>query len=439
MEIYQEICNSVDCMYSFIRKQRRDFHKYAETGWLEIRTTSIIAARLKELGYDLLIGRDVCLDSARMGLPPKEVFDEQYQRALSQKAIQPYAAQARDGFTGAIGILDCGEGPVIALRFDIDALSIFEEKELTHRPSRDGFCSVNDGMMHACGHDGHAAIGLAVAEVLMKYRHFLKGTIKLIFQPAEEGVRGAKAIVAHGHLDDVDYIIANHLVGSENPDYQIAVPKGKTMATSKLDIIFEGQAAHAGSSPEKGHNAMLAACTAVLNLHAIPRSSSGDSRINVGVMQAGSERNVICDHAKLEMEVRGASTEINQYMEHYARQISAASAQMHDCTCHVVTMGASDSLWSDEDLIMRCHTCCSQILGLRIAPPPKMSGASEDYAFMVNCVRKHGGKGLFFNTLAYTSGPAHSRNFDIAEECLPNAAKVFCIMVFDLMHPEWGK
>ena len=141
MEIYQEICNSVDCMYSFIRKQRRDFHKYAETGWLEIRTTSIIAARLKELGYDLLIGRDVCLDSARMGLPPKEVFDEQYQRALSQKAIQPYAAQARDGFTGAIGILDCGEGPVIALRFDIDALSIFEEKELTHRPSRDGFCS----------------------------------------------------------------------------------------------------------------------------------------------------------------------------------------------------------------------------------------------------------------------------------------------------------
>ena len=436
-ELIRDICKKADDMYEMMRDQRRDFHKYAETGWLEIRTTSIIAARLKELGYEVLTGRDVCLDSARMGLPSEEVLEEQYQRALAQGAIQPYAEQAKNGFTGAIGILNCGEGPTIALRFDIDALGVYEEKGPMHRPSREGFCSVNDGMMHACGHDGHAAIGLAVAEMLMEYHHLLRGKIKLIFQPAEEGVRGAKAIVEHGHLDDVDFTIGNHLGGSKDEAYQIAIPMGKTMATSKLDVYFEGQAAHAGGCPEKGRNAMLAACTAVLNMHAIPRCSGGDTRINVGRMQAGSGRNVVCDRAKLEVEVRGAATEVNQYMEQYVRQIAAAAAQMHDCTCHIVTMGASESLWSDEEMIERCETCCTRDLGLRIAPPKNKGGACEDYAFVVNRVREHGGKGLFFNTLTYAAGPAHSKNFDVAEENFPNAVKVFCTMVLELMHPEW--
>ena len=189
--IYDTIIEKAQAMLPALRETRRDFHTYAEAGWFEIRTSSLIAKRLTELGYEVLTGRDVCLDESRMGLPSQSVLDEQYQRALRQGAVQPYAQQAKDGFTGVIGILDCGEGPVIAMRFDIDALGVSEDRTEIHRPTREGFCSVNDGVMHACGHDGHTAVGLGVAEILMSLREQLHGRIKLIFQPAEEGVRGA--------------------------------------------------------------------------------------------------------------------------------------------------------------------------------------------------------------------------------------------------------
>ena len=218
-------------------------------------------------GYFLLFG----------GESPEEQLEAESQRALQQGAVQPYAERARGGFTGVIGILDCGEGPTIAMRFDIDALGVFEDEGMEHLPAYEGFCSVNDGVMHACGHDGHVSIGLGVAEILMNCREQLRGKVKLIFQPAEEGVRGAKSIVEHGHLDDVDYVIGNHMGDSAGGDYQIGLTYGSTLASTKMDIYFTGRAVHAGAIPEKGNNAMLSAATAVLNLQAIPRSSEGDT------------------------------------------------------------------------------------------------------------------------------------------------------------------
>ena len=430
--IYDIITEQAQAMIPQLRRRRRDFHTYAESGWFEIRTSSLIAQRLTELGYEVLTGRDVCLDEGRMGLPPAEVLAEQYQRALDQGAVQPWAERAKDGFTGVIGILRCGEGPVIAMRFDIDALGVFEDKSDSHRPALEGFCSVNDGMMHACGHDGQASIGLGVAEILVGLRDKLKGTVKLIFQPAEEGVRGAKAIVEHGHLDGVDYVIATHM-GDLDGDYQIGLSTGGTLATSKLDVYFTGKAAHAGAVPEQGNNAMLAAATAVLNLQAIPRCSTGETRINVGVLQAGSGRNVICDRAKLELEVRGATTETNRFVEDYARRIVRSAAEMHGCGCEVKLMGAAESLTSDRALIDRCLTVCAEKLGLRATPPRSGGGASEDYAYMVNRVRAQGGQGLFFSTATPCAGPFHSKGFDFQEDALANGVKVFCGMACDLM------
>ena len=432
MSIYETIIARSQAMIPQLRQCRRDFHTYAESGWFEIRTSSLIAQRLTELGYEVLTGRDVCLGESRMGLPSEEALDKQYQRALDQGAVQPWAERARGGFTGVIGILRCGDGPVIAMRFDIDALGVFEDKSDSHWPTLEGFCSVNDGMMHACGHDGHAAIGLGVAEVLMGLKDQLRGTVKLIFQPAEEGVRGAKAIVDHGHLDDVNYVIGNH-IGDSDGEYQIGLSAGGTLATSKLDIYFTGKAAHAGAVPEKGDNAMLAAATAVLNLQAIPRCSSGETRVNVGVFQAGSGRNVICDRAKLELEVRGATTETNQFMEDYAHRIVKAAAEMHGCSCEVKLMGAAESLRSDQAFIDRCLTVCTEKLGLRPTPPRAGAGASEDYAYMVNRVRAQGGQGLFFHTLAPCVGPFHSKCFDFQEDALANGVKVFCGLACDLM------
>lgn len=436
MQIYETMKQQAEALAPHMQEDRRDFHRYAESGWCEIRTSSRIAQRLAGLGYEVLTGRDVCRDEARMGLPLKAVLEDQFQRALEQGAVQPWAEQARGGFTGVIGILRCGDGPVIAMRFDIDALGVVEETSALHRPARAGFGSVNRGMMHACGHDGHAAIGLAVAEILVKLRRELKGTVKLIFQPAEEGVRGARAIVAHGHLDDVDYLLASHMGDSQGQPYQVGLSAGETLATSKLDVTFRGCAAHAGMVPEQGRNALLAAATAVLNLHAIPRSSEGETRINVGTLHAGSGRNVICDQAVMELEVRGANTEANRYMEDYARRIVEAAAAMHGCTCDIKLMGAAESMKSDEEMLQLCSRVCRDKLGLLPAPLSSLAGGSEDCSYLMNRVRETGGKGLYFSTLTPCSGPFHSRTFDFDETALTAAVQVFCCMAFCLMGIE---
>lgn len=315
MNIYDQIKTMSDEMAGDLTAQRRDFHKYAEPGWFEMRTSSIIARKLTELGYEVLVGDQVCKKDSRMGVPSEEKLEEQYERAVAQGADPEFVKYTKGGMTGVIGILRCGEGPTVAMRFDIDALGVFEEHDPSHRPAKEGFNSVNEGFMHACGHDGHATIGLGVAKVLMSIKDQLHGTVKLIFQPAEEGVRGAKSIVDNGHLDGVDYLIGSHVTNKKEDDPAVVIPGSYgSLATTKYDVIFHGKSAHAGGSPEVGRNVMLAVGTAILNLYAIPRHSGGVSRVNVGTVVAGSGRNVIADEAKMEIEVRGETTEINEYM-----------------------------------------------------------------------------------------------------------------------------
>ena len=108
------------------------------------------------------------------------------------------------GKTGVMGVMEFDKpGPTVALRFDMDANDLVEAEDENHRPYTAGFASVNKGAMHGCGHDGHTAIGLTVARILAVLKEDLAGKVKLIFQPAEEGVRGAKAMVAKGIVDDV--------------------------------------------------------------------------------------------------------------------------------------------------------------------------------------------------------------------------------------------
>lgn len=416
---------------------RRDFHRFPEPGWCEIRTSSIVANTLTDLGYQVLTGSDVCEASSRMGLPSEEVLTAHYQRALSQGAVPQYAKDARMGFSGVIGILHCGDGPVIALRFDIDALPITEDSAASHLPYTEAFCSQNPGFMHACGHDGHTAIGLTVARLLAEMQSNFSGTIKLIFQPAEEGVRGARSIAEKGHLDDVDYLIGSHIFASHNTGEQIGVSAGPTLATTKLNAVFSGLASHA-ALPEQGHNAMLAMASAILNLHAIPRHSDGPSQINVGTAHAGSGRNVICDHAALELEVRGCSTQVNHYMEEYARKILQASAAMHSCTCEITTVGSAPSVINDPELI-RLLQSSSDLLHLHMRTPDQNASFSEDFSWLSEAVRSHGGKSLFFYTLTETAAPGHNPDFDFDEKALPTAVQMFCTLVYRLCHNIYYK
>lgn len=414
---------------------RRDFHKHAETGWFEMRTSSLIARKLTDLGYEVLTGEEVCDPEARMGVPSEKELEEGYQRALAQGGDPEFLERAKGGKTGVIGILRCGEGPTVAMRFDIDALGVFESDEDTHRPAREGFASVNYGSMHACGHDGHATIGLGVAKALMAVKDQLHGTVRLIFQPAEEGVRGAKGIVEKGHLDGVDYFISGHL--SKQPEgepSQFVANSYGALATCKYDAVYHGAAAHAGGSPNGGKNAMLAACTAVMNLQAIPRHGSGATRINVGRLIAGSGRNVICDEAKLELEVRGATAELNEYMCEHAERILKAAGDMHNCPVDIKLMGAAIPLRSDVEFAQHLRKVAEEKMGLvHDKREAFQSAGSEDVSYMMQRVQQQGGKAVFMRLMTPMYGAAHNRWYDFGEEVLVYGAQLYAGCVLDLM------
>ncbi len=434
MNTYETICRLAEESHEELVAQRRDFHKYAESGWFEMRTSSIIARKLTDLGYEVLTGEDVCLREARMGVPSEEALEQSYQRAIAQGADPEFVECTRDGMTGVIGILRCGEGPTMAMRFDIDALGVFESNEPDHRPFAEGFASVNHGMMHACGHDVHGTVGLGVAKVLMAIKDQLHGTIKLIFQPAEEGVRGAKAIVEKGHLDGVQFFLGSHVSGQNEKDpADITGGSYGALATCKYDVTYTGLAAHAGGSPHSGKNALLAAAAAVMNLYAIPRHGGGSSRINVGTLHAGSGRNVIADEAKMELEVRGETTEINEYMCNYAEKILRNCADMYGCTMEMKLMGASISMASDEEMCLKVVDACHKV-GLKTSEKLMVvSGGSEDCAYMMDRVQKQGGIAAFMRLRTPMAGPAHNRRFDVGEGVLVNGVKAFCATVYDIL------
>ena len=149
-------------------KLRRDFHRHAESMWKEYRTASIVARHLMTLGIPVVMGDDLSVKGMQFLYPPEEKIAEEKRRAIAQGA-EPALVEKMCGLPGVMGIIDTGrEGPVTAFRFDIDALPFSETGSLEHRPVKEGYVSINEGSCHACGHDGHTAIGMVVAEELIK-------------------------------------------------------------------------------------------------------------------------------------------------------------------------------------------------------------------------------------------------------------------------------
>jgi len=435
-------------MYDFIKTDaaalgdeltalRREFHRYAEPGWLEMRTASRIARELKNMGYEeILVGREVCEADARMGVPNEEVLRAHYLWAEENGGDSFYLPYTEGGFTGVAAILRCGEGPTVALRFDIDALGVRESGEEGHRPFEEQFASVTEGVMHACGHDGHAAIGLGTAKLLMKYRAQLCGTVKLFFQPAEEGVRGARSIVERGLLDDVDYVLGGHIFPTDKaPGAEVAVfadgAQG-ALATTKLDFIFRGRAVHAAIAPQEGKNALLAAAAATLNLHAIPRYGIVPTHVNVGRFTAGTGRNVVAEEAKLEVEVRGATSEANDYMERRAIAIAEAAAKMYDCDLQIVFMGGAPAMENSWPLAARVQRV-AQAQGYHAVALSAMDGGSEDFSYLARRVIERGGEGTFFSLLTPCAAVNHNDRFDFDERILTIGVEVFAATVMELL------
>ncbi|MDX9864146.1 MAG: amidohydrolase [Anaerolineaceae bacterium] len=426
---------------------RRDFHRYAEAGWTEFRTASLVARRLTDLGYQVSLGRDVLADAERMGLPDETDLEAHYQRAVAQGGDPAFLPALRGGFTGVVGTLKNGKGPTLGMRFEMDALDIPESGAPDHRPQREGFASVNPGVMHACGHDAHTAVGLGIAQVLSRVQEDWQGTLKLIFQPAEEGVRGAKAMTAAGVVDDVDLLVDFHFFSGWATD-EITPGMDGFSATRKFDVFFYGQPSHAGGSPQAGKNALLAAATAVLNLYAIPRHSSGHTRINVGKLSAGSGRNIIPAEAHLVMETRGENTALSEYMFAQAQRVLHAAAEMYDCRLEIRPMGAAQSASSDRALSKRVEAAAREAGDFHILPTCK-SGGSEDVTYMMQRVQKNGGLAVSVGLGADISGirstdmenndqvlRAHTPKYDIHEGTLKKAVVLFSMLAGQCLGAE---
>lgn len=427
------IKNIADDINDEIISLRRDFHKYPELAFTEFRTASLIARKLKDIGCDIKIGREIMDAKSRMAVPAADILGKEFKRAKEQGGDTEYLGKVKDGFPAVAAIISNGKGPVIAFRVDIDALPLQESSDKRHYPFKKGFASVNDGIMHACGHDAHAATGLGVAEVLMKLKDKIRGTVKIVFQPAEEIIAGANAIAKSGFLDDVDRIITIHYYSPWDAGL-VSCTRGQNghLAISRLDARFTGKQSHAGSQPEAGKNALMAAANAVLNLNAIPRHSKGATRISVGKLNAGTARNVTCDEAFMEIETRGATTELNEYMYRNAICILKASADLWDCKLEIIPMGSAPGGSSDDDFADKIMSYARKSKVLTPVDRHRNCG-SEDFICMLEHVRKHGGKGAVITIGAGPDGPHHSSEFDINEAVLKDSVVFVSGFIFECL------
>ncbi|MCW8327817.1 amidohydrolase [Photobacterium sp. SDRW27] len=401
---------------------RREFHRYPESAWCEFFTTSRIAGHLQLLGYELCFSDAIIARDTIMGRDDANIVKAQ-ERAITWGAQLEFLAQM-DGVTGVGAILDTGRpGPVMAIRFDIDAVDVMESQDDSHRPRFLGFASLAPGVAHACGHDAHAAIGLGIAEVLAENKDTLCGKIKLLFQPAEEGCRAGKAIAESGWLDDVDYFFAAH-IGMNVPSGTLVCDPQHFLCSSKFDLHFSGKPAHAGIEPNAGRNALAAACTAVSQMLAIPRHRDGMTRVNVGQLHAGDGRNVIPANAVLMGETRGENRELNNYMYQQVEQIAQASAMMHGVQVDIKAQGEAIGLQNDTELVELIAKVGPQS-GFTEIIQAKDFGASEDAGYLVDRVQSRGGKAIYCLVGSDLTAGHHNGDFDIDESRMLPAVKLF--------------
>ncbi|MDE0142752.1 MAG: amidohydrolase [Caldilineaceae bacterium] len=281
---------------------RRDFHRHPELGFQEVRTAGIVAAHLQELGLEVSTGV---------------------------------------GKTGVIAMVEPDDLPddseTVLLRFDMDALPIHEETGLP-------YASQNAGVMHACGHDGHTAIGMGVAQLLTRHRNELSGRVKLVFQPAEEGLGGAMAMIDDGALEEPQPAAAYGLhLWSRLPYNQVVVQPGPLWAAADIfTLTVNGKGGH-GATPHDTIDATLVASQLVVALQTIVSRNANPSDtavVTVASFQSGNAGNVISEEAVLKGTIRSFEPEVRDLLLRRFEEICTGICQafgasyefeMHSC------------------------------------------------------------------------------------------------------------
>lgn len=391
---------------------RRCLHRRPEEGWTEFETSFLVAERLKKLGLEVLVGLEVIDPEYVMGRS-EQLVGEAIKRARTAGVPQSFI-DATSGYTGVVGIFDTGrEGPVTAMRFDMDCVLVEESRSKEHVPTAEGFESEFPGLMHACGHDGHTALGLALAAWVSTNKDALKGKIKFIFQPAEEGTRGGAPMAARGVVDDVDWFFAGH-VGMLCQSGQIGICRAGFLATTKIDIRFEGRPSHAGANPEKGRSALSAACAADMMIQGISRHCGGDSRIAIGRLVAGEGRNVTPVHALMQLETRGQTEEVNAFLVNNVKNMVKGAAEAYEVQYKITKVGEATTLTTTPKGVELLKKCAEEIVGEQNVRVIDRVGGSEDATILMKRAVDHGAQAAFFMWGCDQDGH-HKGTFDIQD------------------------
>jgi amidohydrolase len=365
---------------------RRDLHVHPELSFQEQRTAGIVAQRLRALGIEVTEG----------------------------------VAQ-----TGVVGILKggAGDGPVLMLRADMDALPILEDSTAPYK-------SQTNGVMHACGHDGHVAILLAAARVLAAERESLKGTVKFCFQPAEEGFNGAEAMVKDGVLSKptVDLAYGLHL-WADLPTGRLAVAPGAVMAAvDEFELVVRGVGGH-GAMPHQAADPIVAASHVVTALQTVVSrnvSPLESAVVTVGQFTAGTAFNIIAESATLRGTVRSFDRAVWEALpEQIERVIKGVTAGL-GCTYTLAYKRINRATVNHAEPAARVTEIAREYLGAdKVVTEGVKTMGGEDMSVYLEHV-----PGCFFflgarDVARKITAPHHSPRFDIDEGALPLGVELF--------------
>ncbi len=384
-------------LFEYTRALRRDFHMHPELGYQEVRTSSIVARELESLGLEV-------------------------QRGVAK--------------TGVVALLEGSRpGPVILLRFDMDALPIQEE---TGAP----YASQTPGVMHACGHDGHTAIGLTVARLLHAHRHELAGTIKLVFQPAEEGLcgeemGGAERMIAEGVLENPgpDFALALHL-WNEKPLGWLGIAAGPVMAGAEwFQIRVQGKGGH-GAVPHLAVDPLLAASHIVTALQSIVSRNVAPLQsavVSVTMFHAGDAFNVIPQAAHLEGTIRTFEPQVRERVLQRFEEIVKNVSHAMGCQAEIRMRPVTPAVINASNVAEQVQTVARRLFPqAELDTRPYLTMGAEDMGFVLQRVpgcyffvgSANGERGLNY--------PHHHPRFDFDEEALPRAVALMAAAALQL-------
>lgn len=415
-------------------RYRREFHKYPESGWLTFRTTILTAQALEEAGFTVFAGEEIVNKEQVVDAPDSEQVRQGWERCrreVPEFLLIKWKERMRS-LGGVVAVYDSKRiGPTLAYRFDTDALEIEESMDPERIPVREAFVSCHPGCFHGCGHDGHTAVGIVTAMRLMEKKEMISGRLIFIFQPAEEGVRGAKSYCGNWKFGKIDLLLCSHL-GFTEKDTMVA-GAGGFLATSKTDAEFFGRSAHAGLCPQEGRNALLAAADSMVSMQNITKPDYGTVRLNVGVLKGGEARNTIPAYALLQMETRGSSHQLNQYMKYQAERIMKACAEKYGVTVRFTEKGESQSAVSSRELSRRVQTVVQKNKLYKKCELYQEFGASDDGSVFMKMVQEEGGEAAYLLFGCETLGKQHEKQFDFDEAVLQKCSDILVETGFELM------